>query len=141
MFNKMKFEVNRILGIRINLIVMIIFFCFCIFFIFSNSNIYKNFQEEKDSFLEYERNRVEKFVTVDQYGGYGFRVLFEPTPLSILFNESTVFDNLYSNVDMTEILKIESSLKGQNLFNQKGNFKDFSGLPQSHHHAIDKAED
>lgn len=128
MINKIKFELNRIFSIKINLIVMIIFFVLCLLFIFSNSNIYKNFQQEKDSFIEYERNRVEKFVNFDQYGSYGFRVLFEPAPLSILFNESTVFDNLQSIVDMTEILKIESSLKGQNLFNQKGNFTDFSGL-------------
>jgi hypothetical protein len=89
---------------------------------------FKSFQVEKLLFSTHERNKNKLYVTYDQYGGYGFRILFEPSPLNIFFSNSGVFENLHSNVDMTELLNVNSSYKGRNLLFKKGFFKDMAGF-------------
>ena len=128
MLTQIKFEAGKIFGSRLNRIFFIVFILFALTFIASGIYNYKSFQEEKRFFQEYEKSKVKQYVTYSQYGGYGFRVLYEPPPLSLFFNNSMVFQNLYSNVDLTELVKLNNSYKGKNLFQKPGIFKDFSGL-------------
>lgn len=128
MFTQIKYEAGKIFGSRMNRIFFIVFFLFALTFIISGIYNYKSFQEEKKFFQEYEKSKTKQYVTYSQYGGYGFRVLYEPPPLSLFFNNSMVFQNLYSNVDLTELVKLNNSYKGKNLFQKSGLFKDFSGL-------------
>ena len=128
MLTRMKYEAGKVFGSRLNRIFFVVFILFASTFIVSGIYNYKNFQEEKKFFQEYERSKVKQYVTYSQYGGYGFRVLYEPPPLSLFFNNSMVFQNLYSNVDLTELVKLNNSYKGKNLFQKPGLFKDFSGL-------------
>jgi hypothetical protein len=128
MLTPIRYEAGKIFGSRLNRTFFIVFVLFALTFIISGIYNYNSFQEEKRFFQEYERSKVKQYVTYSQYGGYGFRVLYEPPPLSLFFNNSMVFQNLYSNVDLTELVKLNNSYKGKNLFQKPGLFKDFSGL-------------
>jgi hypothetical protein len=125
---KLKHEVAKIFRLWGNVIFLILFTLVAIFFVYSGIVEYKSFQKEKALFIAHEKNKIDLYATCSQYRGYGFRVLYEPSPLSLFFNNCSVFENLYSNVDMTEILKVNSSYKGKNLLQKKGFFKDLAGL-------------
>lgn len=98
-------------------------------FILTNFGIkeYKGLKNKKELFGDYEKSRVSRYITYDQYGGFGFRVMYEPSPLIVFFFNSYLFYDLESNIDTTEILRIYTLKKGQSLF-KKGKFIDFSGI-------------
>jgi len=128
MIHHLTFESRRIFTVK-PWFIGIMFFCLAsFFFVYKGTVDYKNFREEKKTFLDFETSNVKKYVTYDQYGGYGFRVLYEPPRINVFFNNSSIFENLYSNIDMTEIIKIDRSYKGRDLFFKKGLFKDLSGI-------------
>jgi hypothetical protein len=128
LLQQLKLEGARIFGVKWNIIFFTLFCAFGVFFVYSGVTEYRHFLKEKALFITHERNKVNLYVTYSHYGDYGFRVLYEPSPLSIFFSNSSVFENLYANVDMTEILDIDSSYKGRNLLLKKGFFKDLAGM-------------
>lgn len=92
-------------------------------------NNYINIIENKEEFQDIERLKVKQYINYNQYGGYGFRILFIPSPLSIYFINSSTISGLTSNVDSGERLNIYNSFKGRTLFaDKRGGFKDFSGI-------------
>jgi hypothetical protein len=100
-----------------------------LYFVQNGINNYANTVESKGRFLDIEKMKVEQYATYGQYGTYGFRVLFIPSPLSIFFINSSTVSELTSNVDSGERLNIYNSFKGETLFTEKsGGFKDFSGI-------------
>lgn len=111
-------------------IVLFLFFSFLsLYFIQIGFNNYKNIIENKEKFQDIERMKVLQYINYNQYGTYGFRVLFIPSPLSIYFINSSTISELTSNVDSGERLNIYNSFKGRALFaDKKGGFKDFSGI-------------
>ncbi|UCH92731.1 MAG: ABC transporter permease [Candidatus Aminicenantes bacterium] len=128
LLQQLKLECRRIFGDKRNIIFFVIFIAIGIFFVYSGGVAYKNFLKEKEFFITHETNKVSLYVTYSHYGDYGFRVLCEASPLSIFFYNSVVFENLYSNIDMTEILDVNRSYKGRNLLLKKGFFKDLAGI-------------
>ena len=121
-------EGNRIIKAKRYIVFFVLFGALGAIFVSSGIADYKNALKEKDLFVTHERNKIDLYVTYTHYGDYGFRVLYMPGPLRVFFNNSSVFENLYSNVDMTEILNVNSSYKGRNLLQKKGFFKDLAGL-------------
>ncbi|MGD2087374.1 MAG: ABC transporter permease subunit [Candidatus Aminicenantes bacterium] len=91
---------------------------------------YKNIIGNKKEFQDIERLKVKQYINYSQYGGYGFRILFIPSPLSIYFVNSSTISQLTANVDSGERLNIYNSFKeGRTLFaNKGGGFKDFSSI-------------
>jgi hypothetical protein len=90
---------------------------------------YINIIKSKEEFQDIEHLKVKQYINYNQYGTYGFRVLFIPSPLSIYFVNSSTISELTSNVDSGERLNIYNSFKGRMLFADKGGgFKDFSGI-------------
>ncbi len=90
---------------------------------------YINIIENKEEFQDIERLKVKQYINYSQYGAYGFRVLFIPSPLSIYFINSCTISELTANVDSGERLNIYNSFKGRTLFSDKrGGFNDFSGI-------------
>lgn len=90
---------------------------------------YKNAVENIETFRTFEKVKVQQYVNYNQYGTYGFRVLFVPSPLSIFFINSSTISQLTSNVDAGERLNMYNSFKGRTLFAEKsGGYKDFSGI-------------
>lgn len=123
----MKFEFKRIF--KDKKVVLFIAFILSLSLFYASSGIkgYKSFLSKKESFFQYEKQKVNQYINYAQYGGHGFRVLYEISPLKIFFFNSTVFQNIEGNIDTLETLKIYHSFKGKNLFSYSGNFKDFSG--------------
>jgi hypothetical protein len=90
---------------------------------------YKSILETKAKFQQIEQMKVNQFVTYDQYGTFGFRLLFIPPPLSSLFYNAGAVSELTSFIDSGVRLRIYNSFLGKNLFTEKsGGFKDFSGI-------------
>lgn len=77
--------------------------------------------------LEYEEEKVRQFANYMQYGGVGFKVLFEPGSAGVFFANTVVLRDVQSNIDMTEVLRVDGSYKGRQLFRQRGYFRDFAG--------------
>lgn len=123
-----KLESSRVVRVKRNSIFFTLLIIAGIFFVYSGIVEYKNFQKEKQLFITHERNKTDLYVSYSHLGDYGFRVLYEPSPLNVFFNNSSVFENLYSNVDMTEIFNVNRSYKGRNVLLKKGFFKDLAGL-------------
>jgi hypothetical protein len=128
LFQQLKLEKNRIFSLKRNIIFFTLFGFIGIFFIYSGIREYKNFLNQKEFFITHEQDKMNLYASHGHYGAYGFRVLYEPPPLSIFFNNSSVFENLYSTVDMTENLDVNRSYKGRNLLLKKGFFKDLAGM-------------
>ena len=100
-----------------------------LYFVQIGLNNYTNIIGNKKEFQDIERLKVKQYVNYNQYGSYGFRVLFIPSPLSIYFVNSTTISGLTANVDVGERLYIYNSYKGRTLFADKeGGFKDYSGI-------------
>jgi len=128
LFQQLKLEKNRIFCFKRNIIFFTLFGFIGIFFVHSGLQGYKNFLNQKEFFITHEQDKLDLYALHDHYGPYGFRVLYEPSPLSVFFNNSTVFENLCAAVDVTENLDVNRSYKGRNLLRKKGFFKDPAGI-------------
>jgi hypothetical protein len=114
---------------RRNGIIFVAFLTLLLLFLLDGIVTYKTEIEDMKLFQETERNKVEHFVHYTQYGAYGIRLKFVPSPMSVLFSNSSVYRDLISNVDSGERLRIYNSFKGRNLFTEKsGNYMDYSGI-------------
>ena len=121
-------ELKRMFSIRL-LILCFILLLLSLYFVQIGIDDYERIIANKERFQDIERLKVNQYFTYAQYGAYGFRLMFIPSPLSIFFNNSSVISELTSNVDAGEKLNIYNSFKGRALFAEKsGGFKDFSGV-------------
>ena len=121
-------ELRRVFSKR-NIIILIIFLLLCLYFVQKGIHNYRTIIDSKEKFLETERLKTDLYISYAVYAAYGFRLLFVPSPLSVLFLNSTVISELSSNVDVGSLLNIYKSYKGRVLFaEQSGGFKDFSGI-------------
>jgi hypothetical protein len=82
----------------------------------------------KKPFQEMERDKVSMHLHYTFYGVRGVRLLFIPSPLSVIFNDSAVFAGMVAHIDSAEMLNISNSFKGKDLFSDSGGFMDFSGI-------------
>ncbi|MCP5102040.1 MAG: hypothetical protein GY950_01610, partial [bacterium] len=78
---------------------------------------YLNTQNNTKPFQETEKTKVDNYILYSQYGGFGLRVMFIPSPYSVLFT-NPAFEGLLSNVNTAERLSIYKSLKGRNFFSE-----------------------
>jgi hypothetical protein len=125
----LRFERRRVFGEKKNLIFFGCIALFSAYFAWSGLNEYRQFQVEKKIFLRFEKEKIGQFATYAQYGAFGFRLLYEAPPLNLFFINSSVLQDVESNIDNFEAIKMESSFKGKKLFLQRGYLKDFSGIP------------
>ena len=125
----LRFEWRRIFCVKKNLISLGFIFLFSTYFVLSGVDEYRQFLNEKKIFLRYEKEKVSHVVNYSQYGGFGFRILFEASPLNLFFINSNILQDVESNIDTFEMIEVESSFKGNKLFLKRGYFKDFAGIP------------
>ncbi len=125
----LRFEWRRIFCVKKNLISLGFIFLFSTYFVLSGVDEYRQFFSEKKIFLRYEKEKVSHVVNYSQYGGFGFRILFEAPPLNLFFINSNILQDVESNIDTFEMIEVESSFKGNKLFLKRGYFKDFAGIP------------
>jgi len=124
----LMFEAKRFLCKR-NSILLIILIILALAFLQYGIFEYKDILKRKEKFKEIEKIKVNSYVTWTQYGTYGFRIIFIPSPFSVFFINSGVIPDMTAYVDAGERLKIYLSLKGKNIFKMiKSNFTDFSGI-------------
>lgn len=124
----LRFEGRRIFAEKKNLVFLGFISLLAAYFTWSGLNEFRQFQKEKEAFLRFEKEKVSQLVTYAQYGGFGFRLLYEASPLGLFFINSSVFQDLESNIDNFEAIRVESSFKGKKLFLKRGYFKDFAGI-------------
>ncbi len=122
------YEFRRLINDRKNVYFFALILGALLYFVNSGIREYLQFQADRTQVLAYEKAQVKNFPTYKHYSGFGFRVLFEPSPLSIFFNNSTVLFDIEGKIDNTEVLKIYNLFKGKKLFYNRGYFKDFSGF-------------
>jgi len=123
-----KFELRRFASKR-NILLLLVLLLFSLYFLQSGINEYKSILNRKDKFLEIEKAKVSQYINYSQYGTYGFRMLFMPSPLMAFFNQTAVIPDLTAYVDSGERLKIYLPFKGKNAFDLKNfGLTDFSGI-------------
>ena len=128
MFAFLCFEWQRIFREKKNLIFFAFISFLSAYFVWSGLNEYRQFQIEKRIFLKFEEEKVKQFTTYVQYGTFGFRLLLEASPLNLFFANSSILQDVESNVDGFEAIRVDSSFKGNKLFLKRGFFKDFAGI-------------
>ncbi|MCX6581512.1 MAG: hypothetical protein NT166_15165 [Candidatus Aminicenantes bacterium] len=111
--------------------IAFLFFAFAMYFIIDGVHRYNDIQEKKEEFKKIEQAKVSRHMNYERYGGYGFRILFDPSAASIFFSNSGAFSDLSSTLDVGERLYITESIKGPDMFRgRRGMYGDFSGLHQ-----------
>jgi hypothetical protein len=91
-------------------------------------NDYKTILESKKPFKKMEKDKVSMHIHYTFYGIRGVRLLFIPSPLSVIFDDLAVFEGMTAHVDTAEKLNISNSFKGKELFSDSGGYMDFSGI-------------
>jgi hypothetical protein len=128
MFRVILINELKKLFIRRNITILGILFILLAFLCGDGISDYKQIVTNKKQFQEMERDKVQMYLNYTVYGVRGIRLLFIPDPLSVIFNDSAVFDGMVSHLDSAEMLNISNSLKGKDLFSDSGGFMDFSGI-------------
>jgi hypothetical protein len=124
----LRFERLRIFTEKKNLVFLGFISLFSAYFVWSGLNEYRQFQAEKKIFIKFEKEKISQIVTYAQYGAFGFRLFYETSPLNLFFVNSSILQDVESNIDGLESIKVESSFKGKKLFLKRGYFKDFAGI-------------
>jgi hypothetical protein len=124
----LRFEWRRLFTEK-NLVFLSFLALLSAYFTWSGLNEFRQFQTEKEIFIKFEKEKISQIVNYTQYGAFGFRLLYEAAPLNLFFVNSSVLQDVESNIDSLEAIKIESSFKGKKLFLKRGYFKDFAGIP------------
>lgn len=122
-----KFELERLLTDKKNLIWLLCLFLITVYFTNLGIIDYRNFFNDKKAFCDFEKKKIKSFVTYGQYYAFGFRLLYEPSKLIVFFRNSNIFQNIESNIDGTEVIKVYNPKKGKFIVN-RGYFKDFAGV-------------
>jgi hypothetical protein len=122
-----QLEFARIFCNKKNLIFIVLFIGITLYFVNSGIIDYYSFSQNEKVFLDYEKTKVSRYLYYDQYGGYGFRLLFKPSPLSIFFDKYNLSHTFESNIDVSEVIKPIKIYKGRALF-KDGSRKDFGGI-------------
>lgn len=122
-----KLEMRRFPCTR-NLLIIALVFVLSLILVQDGASSYKSNMEDVDTFVKIEKAKVRQYVFYTQYGAYGIRLMFIPSPEAILFNNNGVFSQLGSNVDVGERLNIYNSFKGKNLFSGSDRFMNFGGF-------------
>ena len=80
-------------------------------------------------FQDVESKRIEQYFNYRIYGSLGFRLLFSPHPMAILFLNSTSIQEMIAFTNAGDQLKIYKPLQGKAVFEStKSLFTDFSGI-------------
>lgn len=122
------FESRYLLSWRI-LAVLLVFFYMCGYFVNYGLSQYKHIMQERENFQGFEAAKLKQFVYINQFGLYGLRLLFAPSPLMAFFDGGPVPNLMTAFIDTSERMKIYQPLKSQNAFTRFNNlFMNFCGF-------------
>ncbi len=74
-----------------------------------------------------EKKNVSRYKNYEQYGGYGFRIFYAPSPMAALFFNSVPARRIESTVNTSENTRVNNVLDAGMVF-KEGLYKDFSGI-------------
>lgn len=112
-----------------NMIVLSVFLVVALYFMQTGIQQYRDIEKNREEFQEIEALKVRSFQNWEQYGGYGFRLYYIPSVVSIFFDNSNLFTELTAQIDVGEKLNIYNSFKGKSVFTHKpGRRLDFAGI-------------
>jgi hypothetical protein len=123
MKNTFFFEIKRIFQLK-NIFILFLFFTLALYAVYLGTSKYKDFLSEKKNFLNFESQKIPQYINYEQYGLHGFRVLLQPSPMIVFCHSS--FTTLKSNIDIKDIVDIDSAYKGQKIFTYNGIVGDYS---------------
>ena len=114
---------------RLNIVVALLILAMGLGFLQYHLSEYKKKEEQKAVFQDVEKIMIETYPTYRHYASYGFQMLFHPAPISVLFSNSTVFQDMMANIETGHRLNIYQSLKSSTPFDlTKFLFADCSGI-------------
>jgi hypothetical protein len=109
--------------------VLLVFFLVCGYFVQYGLGQYKHIMNESENFQKFEAAKLKIFIYLSQYGDYGLRLLFVPSPFMAFFDGGPVPDLMTAFIDTSERMKIYQPLKSQNAFTRFNNlFMNFGGF-------------
>lgn len=120
------FELKRRLKWREITVVFAVLLIF-LFFINQGKNKYTDTIDNTSVFQETEERLVKSYIHYTQYGTIGIRLLFIPSPFSILYH-NPIYEGLLSSVNSGEKLTLDKTLKGRHFFVKTSPFNDFLSL-------------
>jgi hypothetical protein len=124
----LKYEALQLLTKKI-VTVLVLILTAGLAFVLLHTHEYKNLHDQKIIFQDVEKNKIEMYSSYRQYASFGFRILFHPAPISILFANSAVIQDMTAYIDSGERLNIYKPMKSKNVFNiTKYMFADCSGI-------------
>lgn len=114
----LRFEIKRLPHKR-NILLFLILCLLLTVFIQTGTIEYKLSLKNKEIFQNSEKTKVNQYVLYNQYGGFGLRLFFLPSAISILFSGSS--DSLLlASVNAAEKLNIFKPYKGKYVFESPG---------------------
>ncbi len=127
MKGRLEFEFFRVFNV-INVPIFIVFFIASLYLVNKAIIEYNQVRESNKTFASLEKQKSALFVTYEQYGVFGFKIIGEADPMIIFFSHSTPLNDLESKIDVLENVNIGSTAKGKAIFKNKSHFKDLFGL-------------
>jgi hypothetical protein len=88
---------------------------------------HKEILESNETFQRQERQKSSRYLHYRQYGTFGIWLKFIPHANRILFCDS-IYDNLFCNVDATNVFNIYMPVKGRSVFANRSRFLTFSAM-------------
>jgi hypothetical protein len=119
-------EMKRRLRPR-EIVIFIVVLLIVLFFLDSGIARYGENLESRRAFQTSENRYVKSYALYTQYGTYGIRLLFIPSPFAVLYSEP-VFNGLLANVNSGDRFTIYKELKGKSYFVVKSDFMTFLGI-------------
>ncbi len=99
-----------------NLIVLLIFLLITLYCVQMGVFKYKRLSDSREEFQEFEKMKISQYINYTMYGGYGFRIFYQISPLSVFFSDSGLIPYITAFVDSGERLRIYNPLKGESIF-------------------------
>lgn len=112
---------NRNLLISFVLLIIV-----SLYLTFQGISGWNNFAEYKKDFLIAENDTVNFYLNYEQYGIFGFRIILEPSPLSVFFNSSDFTQNIEARINTSEIISLYNKRKGKRAFSMDSRFGDMN---------------
>jgi ABC-type transport system involved in multi-copper enzyme maturation permease subunit len=123
-----KFEGKRLLE-RKSLFILLMLLVFVLGFFQNNISEFKETQEQKRTFQDFEKKKVDQYLNYRYYGARGFRLFFHPAPISIFFINSVPTPDMKAFADDTEQINFYRPITIKTLFELRKNwFTDYSGI-------------
>jgi hypothetical protein len=111
-FAYVPWETHRFLRPR-NLVILAVLLAALLVTVNPGINKYLTLEEKVAKFKDYQEKQFKHIPDYSHYSVYGIRLLFIPTPISILFNYTIIPPDLTARVNSLIALEISANLKGK----------------------------